>query len=342
LNVSNVLISWYSVCKLDCSAEFLVGFESEFILLKSTDPVTASNIHAFASTAGILSGSVEAKIMHEVAECLTLSNIPLQMFHPEAAPGQYEVVSGPLPPVEACDALIYTREIIANVASKHGLRATFAPRPFLNSTGSSTHAHFSVHSTNQASTKPSGHMSQQEQSFLAGLLEHLSAVAAFTLPTAASYKRAVDGAWSGGTYVSYGTENRECPIRLTNPASSSSRRFELRFIDGTANPHLAMAAIIRAGMTGLKGQKPLTVRSCDGVGAALMTSEERAEMGITKRMPLSVGEARNYLLEDKVMGDALGPEMVKQYVSVNRCLEQSLSPEGEDEAQLLTRLVEFF
>jgi glutamine synthetase len=274
-----VSISWYRTCKLDCSAEFLIGFESEFILLKLTNPVTASDIHAFSSTAGILSGSVEAKIMHEVAECLRLSNIPLQMYHAEAAPGQYEVVSGPLPPVEACDGLIYTREVITNIASRHGLRATFAPRPFLNSTGSSTHAHISVHSTTtQAGAKPPSQMSQQEQSFIAGLLEHLPAVAAFTLPTAASYKRAVDGAWSGGTYVSYGTENRECPIRLTNPASSSSRRFELRFIDGTANPHLAIAAIIRAGMTGLRERKLLTVRSCDGVGAALMTSEERAAM----------------------------------------------------------------
>ena len=59
-------------------------------------------------------------------------------------------------------------------------------------------------------------------------------------------------------------------------------------------------------------------------------------------MPLNVEEARNYLIEDKVMGDAMGPEVVKQYISVNRCLEQSLNPEDEDEAQLLTRLVEFF
>jgi glutamine synthetase len=181
-NISNVLISLYSACKLDCSAEFLVSFESEFILLKSTNPVTASDIHAFASTASILSGSVEAKIMHQVAECLTLSNIPLPMYHSEAAPGQYEVVSGPHPPVDACDAPVYTREIITNIASKHGLRATFASRPFLNSTGSSTHAHFSVHSTTRANVKPSGQMSQQEQSFLAGLLEHLPAVSSFYTP----------------------------------------------------------------------------------------------------------------------------------------------------------------
>jgi glutamine synthetase len=110
----------------------------------------------------------------------------------------------------------------------------------------------------------------------------------------------VDGAWSEGTYVSYDIENRECPIRLTNPTSSSSRRFELRFIDGTANPQLAMATIIRAAMTGLKGQKPLTVQSRDSIGAALMTLEERAAMGIIKRMPLSVEEARDYLIEDKM------------------------------------------
>jgi glutamine synthetase len=77
-----------------------------------------------------------------------------------------------------------------------------------------------------------------EASFLSSLLDHLPALTALTLPQPASYKRVGDGVWSGGTYVCWGTDNRETPVRLCNAASPSARNFELRFIDGLANVRL--------------------------------------------------------------------------------------------------------
>lgn len=130
---------------------------------------------------------------------------------------------------------MYTRETIVNVAAKHGMHATFAPRVFRQGPGSGAHVHVSVHSTKGEQKVPE-ELSSFESSFAAGVLEHLPATLAVTLPTPASYKRVGDGAWSGGTYVCWGTDNREAPVRLANATSPSSRNFELRFLDGTSNP----------------------------------------------------------------------------------------------------------
>lgn len=134
------------------NAAFLVGFESEFILLKNTNPVEAVNAHGWSNSPALASGTKETEAMEEIARGIISSGIELMMYHSEAAPGQvcsfnlmlwwdhmcanfeiqYEVITGPLPPLEAADALVHTREIITNVASKHGLRATFAPRLHLD------------------------------------------------------------------------------------------------------------------------------------------------------------------------------------------------------------------
>lgn len=253
----------------------------------------------------------------------------------------FQVVSGPLTPLDAADALIFTREIITNVAAKHGLHATFAPRPFMTSAGSSVHGHISVHSSNEDGKKVPSQLSRYEEWFLAGMLEHLPAIAALSLPTPPSYKRVVDGVWSGGTYVSYGTENREAPVRLTNAASPSSRNFELRFIDGTANPYLALAAIIGAGLDGIKTKQVLATKDCGQKSAAELTEDERQEMGITNRLPLSVEQARKNLQEDAVLTQVLGKELVEKFLAVSRTLSDALT-QDKDEAAQLTRLVRFY
>lgn len=108
---------------------FLAGFESEFILLSATSPQpVAVNNAGWSCSAKHPTGSVEAIVLEEIADAIEAAGIELQMYHAEAAPGQFEVVTGPLTPLEAADAIVHTRETIYNIASKHGLRATFAPR----------------------------------------------------------------------------------------------------------------------------------------------------------------------------------------------------------------------
>ena len=300
--------------------QFLVGFESEFVLLSSIHPLTPIDTHAFSTAASLRAGSVQSKVLGEIAKAVQEAGIELQLYHGEAAPGQYEVTTGPLPPLEAADALVHTREIIYNVASLHGLRATFMPKPTPTSAGSAAHAHISVHSTSSSqSPKVPGSLSDLEKQFLSGLMTHLPALPALTLPTSASYNRVGDGVWSGGTYVCWGSENREAPIRLVNAHSPSSRRFEMRFIDGTANPYLALAGIIGAGLDGIERQSGLSVQDISGEkSAAQMSEAERRERGVVLRMPLSWEEGRERLLGDRVVRGILGEEMVEKYLSVNK------------------------
>ncbi|RDB16931.1 Protein fluG [Hypsizygus marmoreus] len=326
----------------NAGVDFLVGFESEFILLKSTTPVEASNHHSWTATNGFPSGSVEATVLREIANGIQACGIELQMYHAEAAPGQYEMVTGPLSPLEATDALVHTREIITNTAAKHGLRATFAPRIFMNSAGSSAHTHISIHSQNYQKTADK--LSPPEASFLASVLANLPALTALTLPIPASYKRMADGVWSGGTYVNWGTENREAPIRLTNATSPSSRNFEIRFVDGTANPYLALAGILGAGFAGIRDKAELTIQDCPGPRtAAQMTEEERLALGITHRMALTWEESRQNLHDNSLLRDTvLGAELTEKYLSVNQTLADALNLDGDDETASLTRLVEFY
>jgi len=227
------------------------------------------------------------------------------------------MVTGPLPPLEAADALVHTREIITHTAAKHGLRATFAPRIYMDSTGSSTHTHISIHSKHNDKTADG--LSAYERFFLSSVLAHLPALLALTYPTPASFKRMVDGIWAGGTYVCFGTEHRDSPMRIANFSSPPSRNFEMRVIDATANPYLVLAGVLGAGLAGIRDKVELTIQDCGQKTAALMTEEERNAFGITQRMPLTWEESRLKFQESKFLREEIfGDEFVEKYLSVNK------------------------
>ena len=167
-------------------------------------------------------------------------------------------------------------------------------------------------------TSASDLLTPVESAFLAGLMHHLPSVIAFTLPLSASYARMLDGIWSGGTWVCWGAENREAPVRLTKATSPSSRRFEIRPVDGTSSPYLAVAGVLACGILGVRDNMTLAVKNCDlPQTAAEMTAEEREALGITKRLPLNITEARRYLAADGAIKDILGSELVESFINVN-------------------------
>jgi glutamine synthetase len=115
----------------DHEINFLVGFETEVIFLEDGiyPPLPISN-HAWSTSLAMRSASVGKAIVEEIYDVLTDAGIEVQQFHAESAPGQYEIVTGPLPPIEAVDTLVFTRDTIYNVAAKHGVRATLYPKVF--------------------------------------------------------------------------------------------------------------------------------------------------------------------------------------------------------------------
>ncbi|KAF4616914.1 hypothetical protein D9613_008396 [Agrocybe pediades] len=307
---------------------FLVGIETEFILLSSTSPIKAVNNHGWSISAALPSSeSVENKALEEIVDCLLKSGVEVQMYHAESAPGQYEVVTGPLEPLQAMDALVHTRETIFNVAAKYGLRATLAPRVYTDNCGSAAHAHMSVH---HPSPFPSKHplLYAHEASFLAGLLTHLPSIALLLLPTPSSYLRMQDGVWSGGTYVSWGVDHREAPVRLCQSHTPSSRNFELKTMDGTANPYLAMAAILAAGLHGMIDSMELTIKELPndkGASAAMLSKEEREALGIKERLPLSLEEASERFGRSLFIERVFGSAFREKYRNVNKLLKHHLT-----------------
>jgi len=255
--------------------------------------------------------------------------------------GQYELVLGPLPPVEAVDALIYTRETMYNIASKHKLCATVAPRLYSEHCGSAMHTHISVHRIGKSTPSSTLNLNSTESSFLSGLLEHLPAVQAFTMALPPSYDRMKDGIRSGGTYVCWGDNNKETPVRLCNRYSDSSRNFEVKCVDGLANPYLSLAAMLGAGTLGITQDKTLTQKDLHLTAASLNEETRKEKYGITQRMSLTWEEARTRLAEDADLVALFGEETINGYLGTNKIMAEWLDKAG-DEAARVKRLVEHF
>jgi glutamine synthetase len=115
-----------------------------------------------------------------------------------------------------------------------------------------------------------------------------------------------DGVWSGGTYVSWGRDTRETPMRICGSPKTGSGHFEFRPLDGTANPYVALAAILGAGSIGIKESQPLDIQPSDAVTPAEMDDDARKKLGIVDRLPLALVDARSRFQQDTVMKELLG------------------------------------
>ena len=305
------------------SLEFLLGFEIEVVFLsrlseKSENSgfttISGSGGHAW-STARALHEHDILKLVEEICDTLSKARIYIEQWHPESASGQYEFVLPPLPPLEAVDTLIHAREIVYLLAAKYSYRATLHPKPFPMLAGTAAHVHLSISS-------PIGE--KVYESFYAGILAHLRAICAFTYSNGVSYERVVDGCWAGGTWVTWGTQNREAPLRKI-----AGSHWEMKCLDGLANVYLSMAAIISAGTEGVVAGNMLDWKDCEKDPASL-SDEERKELGIEEKLPANLDEALEELGEDEGLGEMLGKDVVARYIAVKRA-EADLLNEMKDE-----------
>jgi glutamine synthetase len=241
--------------------EFLVGFEVEITFCKiplfredhDAKYQPLDSCHAW----GTFTDEQYVKsfdLMLRITAQLKYNGIEIQQLHSEAGAGQYEFVLPPLSPVAAVDALIQTRQCIQQMAAAAGLRATCHPQPFPG-IGTAAHAHISFNRSSSAS--PDVEIDDLQMSFMASVIEHIPALCAITMPQEVSYARVVDDSWTGGTWVAWGTENREVPLRKSGPLM-----WEVRCLDGFANMYLALTAILSAGFDGLRKGKKMIMKDC--------------------------------------------------------------------------------
>lgn len=173
---------------------FLMGFEIEFLLLERTGSgqyKTLTNDGHSWSTSRFFADPKIPKLLADIVKTLESMDIFAEQIHAESAPGQFELVLPPLPPLAAVDTLLHTRDVIAALATTAGYKFSLHPKPFPDACGTASHVHMSISS-------PGGDKKAVYEPFYAGVLKHLRAITAFTYSNPASYERLADSVWAGG------------------------------------------------------------------------------------------------------------------------------------------------
>ena len=244
--------------------------------------------------------------------------IAVEFSHHEGGPGQNEIDLRAVDAVSAADNIMTARTVIEEVALRENLAALFMPKPFIDHPGSGMHTHLSLlEGEENAFYDPSGdyQLSRTGRHFIAGLLEHAREIAAVTNQHVNSYKRL----WGGGeapSYVCWGHNNRSALIRvpLYKPEKRTAARIEYRALDPAANPYLALAVLITAGLDGIERRLELVPEAEDNVWD--LTDRERQVMGI-EALPTSLASAVRLMRESDLVAGALGEE-VFDYVVRNK------------------------
>lgn len=162
--------------------------------------------------------------------------------------------------------------------------------------------------------------------FVAGVLTHLTALCAFTLPSEVSYSRIAPSAWMGGVWVSWGTQNRECPLRRV-----SDVQWELRVLDGLANPYFAVAGMLAAGLLGLREGVGLAKWKDCQADLAKVGDEERQALGVVERLPQTLEAALSRLRKDETLKGVLGQKIVDDYVVMKEKERELLNAMSEEQ-----------
>lgn len=240
--------------------DFLIGFEIEITFCQRIENDSGTDFKPLDEHAW--STFTDRQYLDSYPFIMSLANaledigIMIEQTHSESGAGQYEFVLPPLPPVQAVDTLIQAKQCIQQMAAVHGLRATCHPQPFPG-IGTACHANISFHATREAES-----LEKQQMHFMAFVLAHLPSLCAFTMPEAVSYARVADDSWTSGSWVAWGTQNRETPLRRTATSDGQSVRWEVRCLDGVGNMYLSLYAILRAGLQGLRDETEMTLRDC--------------------------------------------------------------------------------
>ena len=302
----------------------LASYEAEFYVWGPDGPLDRTPY------AGSFALTPAADFVAELALTLEEMGIRPEQCHAEVGHGNLELSVGESEALAAADRRVMVLEAIRGVAYSMGLETTMAPKPYLEGAGNGHHLHVSLYRGDAPVLfDASGALGDAGSGFVAGILEHMPAVMAFTAPSPNSYQRLAPGMWASA-YAAYGPDNREAAVRLVSPVAgreSATANVELKPVDVTSNPYLALAAVLAAGMDGM--ERGLHPGEPTLVDPTTLGDEERLSMGI-RPLPASPDEALDALEGDRALVQALGEPIVRTHVAVARAqarIASDLSPE---------------
>lgn len=236
----------------------------------------------------------------------------IEASHHEVAPGQHEIDFKYANALKAADQILTFKLVVKTIAHKHGLHATFMPKPLYGVAGSGMHANQSLFRGNEnvfVDESDELGLSETAKHYLAGILLHARGFTAITNPLVNSYKRLVPG-YEAPCYVAWSAKNRSPLIRIPSSRGVSTR-IEVRSPDPATNPYLALAVMLKAGLDGIKNK--LAAPPAIDRNIYVMNEEEREENGISS-LPSTLKEAIECLKADSVICEALGEHALIHFV----------------------------
>ena len=260
------------------------------------------------------------EVLDEMVAALRKVGIDVYQIDHEDGNGQFEINFTYTEAMQSADNFTFVKMAASEIAHKHGMIATFMPKPFSNRTGSGAHFHGSVGSKTQKNAfhdpkdKSGMGLSKMAYHFLGGILAHARAFSAIAAPTVNSYKRLVVGrSLSGATwapaYIAYGDNNRSACVRIPHG------RLEVRLPDSGCNPYLVTAAMIAAGLDGI--DRKLDPGEAHNINLYELSADELAAKGI-RLLPQNLLEAVTELEADAVIQAGIGEGLAREFIRLKR------------------------
>ncbi|GAC1432065.1 MAG: glutamine synthetase family protein [Chloroflexota bacterium] len=295
-------------------------FENEFYLAREQGtafvPFDTSPVY---SAIGL---DLAATVMDDILDALEVQDVAVEQVLNEYGPGQQEISIHHAPALTAADNQPKFRDTVRGVSLQHGPLASFAPKPVPDAIGSGSHIHASLwdnaagHNLLYDARDPRG-LSTLGRHFIAGILRHLPALVALTCPSYNSYRRLQPHTWSAA-YTAWGFDNREAAVRVASPfwgREEQTYNVELKTVDGSANPYIALGALIACGLDGI--ERALDPGAPCEHDPALLGEDERRANGI-HRLPTTMEGALETLERDEVLMTSMPDLMRRSYLAVRR------------------------
>ncbi len=291
-----------------------VGAEVEFFLFHTDDnnnPTTSA--HDTAGFCDLSPVDLGENARRDMVLTLEAMGFEISSSHHEFAPGQHEISLKCDDALGICDKLVTFRFVVRTIARRHGLHASFMPKPADGLSGSALHIFQSLFTGDDNAFCDRGQddgLSDQARYYIAGLLKHAGSFAAITNPLVNSYKRLVPGDLSP-CFVAWSAGSRNTIIKI--PADKGEEtRVEVRNPDPACNPYLAIAVMLKAGLDGIsnKIQPPSPVTG----NLFCLPPGEQLNLGVT-RLPRNLGEALQLLKQDKLIFDTMGEVLADKYIT---------------------------
>ncbi len=299
-------------------SSFNIGVEPEFFLFKldqKGEPTLEFNDNGGYFDLAPVDGAEDCR--RDIVLELERIGFVMEASHHEVAPGQHEINFEFNSALEASDKLQIFKLVVKNVAKRHGLHATFMPKPISDINGSGMHTNCSLNDLegNNAFYDPKGEieLSDVARMWIAGIMKNARGFTAITNPTINSYKRLVPG-YEAPCYVSWSDANRSAMIRIPAKRGRATRT-EIRSVDPATNPYLAMTAILAAGLDGIVNKLECTDRVY--INLYELNREERESMGI-ENLPENLKDAVKELKRNDVIRNALGMHVVDKFVTAKQ------------------------